>query len=343
MSNTFKGFAAGIIAAIFYGTNPLGTLFLYQDEINPTSVLVWRYAIASLLFLAWMVTKRESFHLRLGPAIRMAVLGTFMAMSSATLYLSFKYMDAGIASTILFSYPIITAVLMTAFFHERITWSTTFSILLAVTGIGLLYRGGDNATLSTVGVALVLLSSLFYAFYIIGVNQTHTGLSAIQFTFWVVLFGLISLLVLSVIMGEQIQVLTTSEAMGLCCPVGLAAHGAQPLLHEHRHRESRQYALRHHGCCGVGHGRLHRRAHLRRVLLPAPLLRHCAHPFGRHPAGACQEKRRMSRATRSVLCEPSVADAFSPLVLSAAWAVVVCPALPDHRFCRLGNNAFRAV
>lgn len=161
MSNTFKGFAAGIIAAIFYGTNPLGTLFLYQDEINPTSVLVWRYAIASLLFLAWMMAKRESFHLRLGPAIRMAVLGTFMAMSSATLYLSFKYMDAGIASTILFSYPIITAVLMTAFFHERITWSTTFSILLAVTGIGLLYRGGDNATLSTVGVALVLLSSLF--------------------------------------------------------------------------------------------------------------------------------------------------------------------------------------
>ena len=211
MSNTFKGFAAGIIAAIFYGTNPLGTLFLYQDEINPTSVLVWRYAIASLLFLAWMMAKRESFHLRLGPAIRMAVLGTFMAMSSATLYLSFKYMDAGIASTILFSYPIITAVLMTAFFHERITWSTTFSILLAVTGIGLLYRGGDNATLSTVGVALVLLSSLFYAFYIIGVNQTHTGLSAIQFTFWVVLFGLISLLVLSVIMGEQIQVLSTPK------------------------------------------------------------------------------------------------------------------------------------
>ena len=62
MSNTFKGFAAGIIAAIFYGTNPLGTLFLYQDEINPTSVLVWRYAIASLLFLAWMIAKRESFH-----------------------------------------------------------------------------------------------------------------------------------------------------------------------------------------------------------------------------------------------------------------------------------------
>ena len=99
--------------------------------------------------------------------------------------------------------------------------STTFSILLAVTGIGLLYRGGDNATLSTVGVALVLLSSLFYAFYIIGVNQTHTGLSAIQFTFWVVLFGLISLLVLSVIMGEQIQVLSTPKQWACAAQLAL--------------------------------------------------------------------------------------------------------------------------
>lgn len=67
MSNTFKGFAAGIVAAIFYGTNPLGTLFLYQDEINPTSVLVWRYAIASLLFLAWMMASGRVFVCALDP------------------------------------------------------------------------------------------------------------------------------------------------------------------------------------------------------------------------------------------------------------------------------------
>ena len=262
MSNTFKGFAAGIIAAIFYGTNPLGTLFLYQDEINPTSVLDWRYAIASLLFLAWMIAKRESFHLRLGPAIRMAVLGTFMAMSSATLYLSFKYMDAGIASTILFSYPIITAVLMTAFFHERITWSTTFSILLAVTGIGLLYRGGDNATLSTVGVALVLLSSLFYAFYIIGVNPPPS---------WVL---------------WSLSRLSSSACSSSASPSPCASSSALC-------SSSRQSSC-----------------------------------------WCFPRKRRTSRATRSVLCEPSVADAFSPLVLSAAWAAVVCPALPYYCFRR---------
>ena len=221
MSNTFKGFAAGIIAAIFYGTNPLGTLFLYQDGVSPTSVLVWRYVLALLMFLVWMVIKHESFRIRIGTAIRLCVLGTLMAMSSATLYTSFKHMDAGVASTILFSYPIITAVLMTVFFHERITWRTTLSILMAVTGIGLLYRGGGDAALSATGVTLVLLSSLLYAFYIIGVNQTHSGLSAIQFTFWVVLFGMISLLVLALITGESVQILANTEQWACAAQLAL--------------------------------------------------------------------------------------------------------------------------
>lgn len=210
MSNTFKGFAAGIIAAIFYGTNPLGTLYLYQDGVSPTTVLFWRYAIAALMFLVWMLAKRESFRIRPGQLIRLAVLGSFFAMSSSTLYLSFKYMDAGIASTILFSYPIMTAVLMTAFFHERITWRTASSILLAVAGIGLLYRGG-NATLSTTGVTLVLLSSLLYAFYIIGVNQSHTGFSVVRFTFWIALFGTLSIAALAIVMGEPIEMLHTTK------------------------------------------------------------------------------------------------------------------------------------
>ena len=104
-----KGFAAALLAAIFYGTNPLGTLQLYADGMNPSSVLVYRYAFATLMFLIWMAAKRESLTIKWGTAIRLAILGTLMSMSSATLYLSFRYMDAGVASTILFSYPIMVA------------------------------------------------------------------------------------------------------------------------------------------------------------------------------------------------------------------------------------------
>jgi len=49
-----------------------------------------------------------------------------------------------------------TALLMVMFFHERLTLTTTASILLAVTGIGLLYHGGgdDGGRVSTAGMVL---------------------------------------------------------------------------------------------------------------------------------------------------------------------------------------------
>ena len=207
MDNKVKGFIAGILAAIFYGTNPLGTLQLYQDGINSSSVLFYRYALAVLMFAVWMLFRGESFRIKWGHAIRFAMLGVFFALSSTTLYLSFHYMDAGIASTILFCYPIMTAILMIAFFHEKFTWPTTLSIALAVTGIILLYRGDGTTTLSTVGMTLVILSSLLYAFYIVSVNQWTTPYDSLKFTFWIVFFGLFTVLGYSFVVGDEIQLL----------------------------------------------------------------------------------------------------------------------------------------
>lgn len=207
MSKKAKGYVAGILAAIFYGTNPLGSLALYADGFEPSAVLFYRYALAVVAFAVIMAVRGETFRIGRGQAIRMSVLGAFFAMSSMMLYMSFKYMDAGVASTILFSYPIMTAVLMVALYHERITWTTTLSIALAVGGIALLYRGGGGATLSTIGVALVMLSSLLYAFYIIATGQTHTGFSPVRFTFWVLVFGCLSVVVWLLVTGERVPML----------------------------------------------------------------------------------------------------------------------------------------
>ena len=99
-------------------------------------------------------------------------------------------MDAGIASTILFVYPILVALIMALGFRERITPLTIFCIALAVLGIGLLYEG-DGQTLSLTGVTLVLLSSLSYAVYIVGVNRSSLrGLPTEKLTFYALLFGL---------------------------------------------------------------------------------------------------------------------------------------------------------
>lgn len=50
MNSKVKGFVAGVLAAIFYGTNPLGAVYLYQDDINSASVLFYRYGLAVVFF-----------------------------------------------------------------------------------------------------------------------------------------------------------------------------------------------------------------------------------------------------------------------------------------------------
>ena len=103
MNTKVKGFGAGVLAAVFYGTNPLGSLPLYADGITPGNVLFYRYGLAAVCFALWLLVRGQSLKIGWGYAIKFAVLGSLFALSSITLYVSFKYMSAGIASTILFS------------------------------------------------------------------------------------------------------------------------------------------------------------------------------------------------------------------------------------------------
>ena len=210
MSTKIKGSICGILAAISYGTNPLGALNLYSDGMNANSVIFYRYALATAILGLMMTAQRKSFAVSRRELLVLSSLGILMAVSSLSLYNSFNFMDAGIASTLLFVYPVMVAVMMAAFFHEKVTAVTAISIILALSGICLLYRGGDGATLSAVGVMLVMASSLTYAVYIIIVNKSALRMSAVKLTFYVLLVGTLIVLAYSFVDdGARLQPLST--------------------------------------------------------------------------------------------------------------------------------------
>lgn len=212
MNNNKKiiGSLCGILAAISYGTNPLGALNLYADGLNANSVIFYRYALATAILALIMMARRKSFAVSRRELGVLSALGILMAVSSLSLYSSFNFMDAGIASTLLFVYPVMVAVMMAALFHEKVTAVTAISIALALGGIALLYRGGDGATLSTIGVLLVMMSSLTYAVYIIVVNKSALRMSAMKLTFYVLFVGTLLVLAYSFVdAGARLQPLST--------------------------------------------------------------------------------------------------------------------------------------
>lgn len=211
MNSRLKGVLCGVGAAVSYGMNPLGALPLYADGINTTTVLFYRYGLAVILLGLFMAVKRKSFSITLKEFVILVPLGVLFALSSLTLFASFHFMDAGVASTLLFVYPVMVAIIMAIFFKERITFVTVLSILLSLSGIALLYRGGDGGVLDTTGVLLVMLSSLTYALYIVIVNKSSLRMSSLKLTFYVLLVGVLLITSCSFFgNGEtRIQILTT--------------------------------------------------------------------------------------------------------------------------------------
>lgn len=191
MNNKTKGFIYGAIAAASYGMkSSLHTPALCcRHECRYCFILplrICRNCIGCLDEAA-----RAVFYSSQGRHSPLVIMGLLFSFSSLLLFMSYNYMDAGIASTILFVYPVMVAVIMGAFFKEKISAITVFSILLALSGIALLYQGDGNKPLSTVGIIFVLLSSLSYAIYIVGVNRSSLKtLPTTKLTFYAILFGL---------------------------------------------------------------------------------------------------------------------------------------------------------
>lgn len=204
MNHKAKGYALGTIAAAAYGMNPLFALPLYKAGMDPDSVLFFRYLFALPILGVMLKARGRDFKLKRNQVLPLIVTGMLVAVSSLTLFQSYNYMDAGIASTLLFVYPILVALIMAFGFKETLTIQMILCIGMALGGIGLLYKGEEGSTLSLTGTILVLVSALTYAIYIVGVNKSVLkDVPTLKMTFYVLLFGM-SLFLVRVDFGQSL-------------------------------------------------------------------------------------------------------------------------------------------
>lgn len=187
------GVINGIFASVSYGTNPLFALPLYSMGVKTDSVLFYRYAFAVIIYGIWLKCfKKISLNISIKELFPIIVLGILFSLSSLTLFESFRYIDVGVACTILFIYPIIVAILMAIFFKEKLTKTVLSAIGLTSIGIMLLYNGKPDSSLNFYGVMIVLVSALMYALYIVGVNNIKVikRVNRAKMSFYVILSGM---------------------------------------------------------------------------------------------------------------------------------------------------------
>lgn len=212
----------GMTGAAAYGTNPLFAKYLFMGGIGVNSVLFYRYFIGSFLLFLWLKFKKKvSLKITVKEGILLFLMGLFFSLSSITLFKSYLYIDVGIASTILFVYPIMIAVMMSLFFKEKMTLSTAVAILFTTIGTSMLYKTANGTPINMKGVIYVLLSALFCAIYMVGVKKIPDlkTMNNDKLTFYVIFFGLF-VYVFNLKLCTQLQIL--HKPFLWFCAVGIA-------------------------------------------------------------------------------------------------------------------------
>ncbi len=190
MKASIKGYTLGAIAAATYGLNPFFAVPLYERGMNADSMLLWRYLLAIPLLGAMMAARGRSFAIPWRTAGSASALGILLALSSLALFMSYNYMNTGIASTLLFVYPLLVALIMAALYREKLSAPTILCMGVTLTGIWLMYDPAQGGSLNLPGCVAVFVSALSYAIYIVAVDRPQLKrLPTLTLTFYVLLAG----------------------------------------------------------------------------------------------------------------------------------------------------------
>lgn len=196
------GYIAGILAGISYGTNPLFGKALMESGVPVMVMLFFRYAFAALFLAALMLFKKESFQAKRNNLGLLILLGLFFAGSSITLFCSYEFIPSGLATTLIYLYPVIVALMM-VFLRIYPGWQTWTAIAVTFVGIVLLSTPSGNVPIRPVGVLLAVGSALCYSFYLVIINRSKRirNVSEHTLTFYSLVTGAVLFAVIRTVQG----------------------------------------------------------------------------------------------------------------------------------------------
>lgn len=201
--STALGYVAGVVTGVTYGLNPLFAKPLLQMGVSVDTMLTIRYLLAVAILGLWLVVRRESFRVNKAQALRLCILGILFGFSSLLLFLSYNYIPAGLATTIVFLYPVLVAIIM-VFLKVYPTWQVWLSIILTFAGVVILSRPSGGVSFNLSGLLLAGGSALAYAMYLVIVNRSRRlrTVSNNILTFYALLVGSLLFVFRGIASGE---------------------------------------------------------------------------------------------------------------------------------------------
>ncbi len=202
-SDKIKGIFYIAIASIAFGVMPILAKLAYKGGANAISTLALMFTFASIILFFYIKNKKLSLKLNKEQVKLILFLGTIgYSMTSILLFISYNYIDVGIAGMILHTYPLMVMILSIIIYKEKFRLKKFLYLITTTIGVFIMLDV-KVGSINNVGVVLVLLSALCYAIYVIGASSKKIkSINSYVITFYIS--------VIAAIIGSTLGVINNS-------------------------------------------------------------------------------------------------------------------------------------
>lgn len=192
------GYIAAAIGAVMFALKAIFIKLAYQpggglegNELDSITLLALRmvFSVPVYIIIGWVLLRRKrangTFHL--GRSVILKSIGVGFISYYLCSILDFeglKYITAQLERILLFTYPAFVVILGALFFGAPVTKRALACILLAYSGVIIIYMGGDIATGENVvlGSILLIACAVLFALYQLLAKGLIAKMGSAQFT-----------------------------------------------------------------------------------------------------------------------------------------------------------------
>lgn len=213
------GTAYVILSAILFGTMPLLARIAYAHGSNAYTVAFSRFFFGSIVLgVIILFSPGCTIKISRDQVLELVKLSVPYALMPILLYVSYTYIDSGMATTLHFTYPIAVMLIMAVFCKIRPDAKQIICAALCIGGMALLYT--PNGQINVHGILLAVGSGIVYAIYIVLLgNSAIRELHSLVLAFWVSLMSAVEIGLITFLSGNLALDL---DVVGWTAEVGMA-------------------------------------------------------------------------------------------------------------------------
>ena len=157
-----------LLSSFFYALNVSMIPLIYTFEVSVFLFLFIRFGTTfctSLVVTKSLFSFKKIKHQRLG--IWVLILSLLFAVQSWLYVEAVKYMSVGLASVVLFTYPLLTYLIISITKKRSLDLTTILMFMIAIAGIAAISQSDEGFYTMVIGIILALLSALSYSLILI--------------------------------------------------------------------------------------------------------------------------------------------------------------------------------